>query len=140
MAVDTIVGLKAKMPANTPGGTTIADIHDLIDTLEEFTTQRVSAKTASYTATNADNRTFFTMNVASANTFTVPSAAPVGWECAVLQIGTGQTTIAVLGTGQLLAHPDSHTKISKRYGMVYLKVYANSGTAPQVAFTGDTAA
>ena len=35
MAVDTIAGLKAKMPANTPGGTTISDIYDLIDTVED---------------------------------------------------------------------------------------------------------
>lgn len=138
MAVDTIAGLKAKMPANTPGGTTIADIHDLLDTLGEFTTQRVSAKTASYSATDADNRTFFTMDVATANTFTVPNTAPVGWECAIFQIGAGQTTIAVAASGAL-RHPDSHTKVSKQYGMVYLKVYANAGTAPQVAFTGDTA-
>jgi hypothetical protein len=28
MVVDTIAGLKARMPANTPGGTTIPDLHD----------------------------------------------------------------------------------------------------------------
>src|SRR5688500_19014541 len=45
MAVDTVAGLKAKMPPNTPGGTTVADIHDLIDTVAEFTTQEVVTKT-----------------------------------------------------------------------------------------------
>jgi hypothetical protein len=138
MAIDTIAGLKGKMPQGVAGGTTVADLWDLLDTLEELTTQRVSAKTATYTAVVADNRTFFTMNVASANTFTVPAAAPAGWECAVMQLGAGQTTIAVGGTGAL-KHPDNHTKTSKANAVVYLKVYANAGTAPQVAFTGDTA-
>jgi hypothetical protein len=139
MAIQTFSQLRTNMPINTAGAISAQDINDLVDTTEENVTQRVSARTASYTAVVGDNRTFFTMNVAGANTFTVPSTAPVGWECAVLQIGVGQTTIAVSGTGALLAHPDNHTKIIKRYGMVYLKVYANAGTAPQVAFTGDTA-
>lgn len=139
MAVQTIATLKSNMPIGTAGGTSVQDIHDIVDTMEDMTTQTVVAKTASYAATTADNRRFFTMSVGSANTFTVPSAAPAGWECAVMQIGAGQTTIAVGGTGAL-RHPSGHTKVSGQYAVVYLKVYANAGTAPQVAFTGDTAA
>lgn len=138
MTIRTIAELRADMPVGVEASISGQDMLNFIDSVEEFTTQRVSAKTATYAAVLGDNRTFFTMSVASANTFTVPSTAPVGWECAVLQIGAGQTTIAVGGTGAL-RHPDSHTKISKQYGMVYLKVYANAGTAPQVALTGDTA-
>ena len=138
MTIQTIATLKTNMPIGTTGGTSVQDIHDIVDTFAERTTQEVLAKTASYSAVVGDNNRFITMDVATANTFTVPSTATVGWECAVFQIGAGQTTIAVGGTGAL-RHPDSHTKILKQYGMVYLKVYANAGTAPQVAFTGDTA-
>jgi hypothetical protein len=138
MTIQTIATLKTNMPAGVAGGTTVQDIHDLVDTLEDRTTQEIVAKTASYTATAADNRRFFTMNSASANTFTVPDVAPIGWECAVMQIGAGQTTIAVGGTGAL-RHRESHTKVAGQYALVYLKVYANAGTAPQVAFTGETA-
>ena len=136
MTIRTVAELRTLMPTGTAGGISAQDINDFLDTVEEFTTQRVSAKTATYPAVVGDNRTFFTMNVASANTFTVPSTAPAGWECAVMQIGAGQTTVAVSGGN--LRHPDNHTKTSKQYAVVYLKVYSNAGTAPQVAFTGDT--
>jgi hypothetical protein len=137
VTIRTVAELRTLMPVNTTGGISAQDINDFLDTVEEFTTQRVSAKTATYTAVVGDNRTFFTVTAASANTFTVPAAAPVGWECAIIQLGAGQTTVAV--TGGNLRHPDSHTKTSKQYAVVYLKVYANAGSAPQVAFTGDTA-
>lgn len=137
MTIRTVAELRTLMPVNTIDGISAQDINDFLDTVEEFTTQRVSAKTASYTAVAGDNRTFFTVTAASATTFTVPAAAPVGWECAIIQLGAGQTTVAV--TGGNLRHPDSHTKTSKQYAVVYLKVYANAGSAPQVAFTGDTA-
>lgn len=138
MTIRTVAELRTLMPVNTSGGISAQDINDFLDTVEELTTQRVSAKTATYTAVVGDNQTFFTMNVASANTFTVPSTAPAGWECAVMQIGAGQTTVAVSGGN--LRHPDNHTKTSKQYAVVYLKVYSNAGSAPQVAFTGDTVA
>lgn len=138
MTIRTVAELRTLMPVNTAGGISAQDINDFLDTVEEFTTQRVSTKTATYTAVVGDNRTFFVMNVAAGNTFTVPAAAPAGWECAIMQIGAGQTQVAV-GTGAL-RHPDSHTRTSKQWATVYLKVYSNSGTSPQVAFTGDTAA
>lgn len=34
MAIDTIAGLKSKMPLNVTGGTTVQDIYDILDTLE----------------------------------------------------------------------------------------------------------
>lgn len=138
MVVRTPAELRADMPVGVPKGISAQDIQNLIDTLEDMTAQNVVAKTADYTATALENRRFFTMDSASATTFTVPAAAPAGWECALMQIGAGQTAIAVGGTGAL-RHPDGHTKVLKQYGMVYLKVYANAGSAPQVGFTGDTA-
>lgn len=134
--------LAANINDNTSADITPAELRavftSVLDLVDELSAQPVVTKTASYTATVAENMAFFVMNVASANTFTIPSSATVGWECAVFQSGAGQTTIAVGGTGAL-RHPDGHTKILKQYGMAYIKVYANAGTAPQVAFTGDTA-
>ena len=139
MAVDTIAGLKAKMPANTPGGTTISDIHDLIDTVEDRTSQSVVVQTGtSYTAALTDNRRRITFDNAAAITFTIPNNVPVGWECLILQLGAGAVTVSV--TGGNLRHLSNHTKTAGAYAQAYLFVYANAGTAPQVAFSGQTAA
>ena len=56
-----------------------------------------SAQTASYTLVAADRAKLVEMNVASANTITVPPnssvAFPVGTKIDVLQVGAGQTTV-----------------------------------------------
>ncbi len=137
MAIDTITGLKDKMPVNVVGGTTVSDIHDLIDTMEFRTTQTVSVKTASYTATASDNRTRFIFDSATAVTLTLPATLAVGWECFVATVNTGAVTIAV--TGGALRSRENHTKTAGQYASAYLFVYANAGTAPQVLMTGDTA-
>jgi hypothetical protein len=140
MVVRTIAELRSDMPVNVPGGITASDMQNFIDSVEEFTTQRISAKTASYTAVLADNRTFFTVSNASATTFTLPNSLPAGWECAIKQIGAGQVTVAV-GSGGNLRHADNHTKTSKQWAVVYCKCYLNTGgTAAQISFTGDTVA
>lgn len=139
MAIRTFAELRANMPAGVAGAISGDDIRDIVDTTESLTTQAVSAKTGSYAALVTDNLLFITLNVSTANNFTVPATAPVGWECAVMQLGAGQTTILAGGTGAI-RHREGHTKIAGQYGMVYVKVYANAGNAPQVALTGDTAA
>ena len=57
-----------------------------------------NAQTASYTLVAADRSKMVEMNVASANTVTVPPnssvAYPVGTKIDILQVGAGQTTIA----------------------------------------------
>lgn len=113
-----------------------AVITSLLDLVDELSAKPVVTKTASYTALTSEDTTFFVMDSSSATTFTVPAAAAVGWECAVLQIGIGQTTI--VASGGSIRNPDTHTKIARQYGMVFLKVYANAGNAPQVVMTGDT--
>ena len=137
MAVDTIAGLKAKMPPNERGGTTVADIHDLIDTVGEFTTQEVVTKTTNYTATVTDNRRRIIFNSASAITFILPNNLPIGWECVIMQTSTGAVTVSV--TGGNLRNLNNHTRTGGTYAQAYLFVYANSGTAPQVGFSGQTA-
>lgn len=122
---------------NTTGDIEPVDIRDIVDTLEDLTSQAVLTKTANYTAAVADNRRRIVFNSASAVTLTLPNNLPVGWECAVLQLGAGQVTIAVTG-GSLLSR-DTHNKTYGQYAQIYLWVHANAGTAPQVALSGDTA-
>lgn len=137
MAVDTIAGLKEKMPAGVAGGTTVADLHDLIDTLEDRTSQAPVMKTASYTAAISDNRRRIIFDSTTSVTLTLPSNLPVGWECLVTTINTGAVTIAV--TGGNLRSRDSHTRTAGQYASIYLYVYANSGTSPQALLAGDSA-
>jgi hypothetical protein len=61
--------------------------------------QSISAKTASYTAVSGDNGSLITMNVASANNFTVntSTALTAGQRIDVIQIGAGQTTVVATG-------------------------------------------
>lgn len=137
MAIDTIAGLKAKMPIGQPRSTSVQDLHDLLDTVEDRTTQQVLVKTASYTATLADNRRTIVFNAATSVTLTIPNSMPTGYQLVVAQVGAGLVTISVSG-GSLLSR-DSHTRIAGQYGVAYLFVYANTGTAPQVILSGDTA-
>jgi hypothetical protein len=60
-------------------------------------------ETASYTAVLANNSQVVTMDVGSANTFSIPTNAsvpfPIGTQINVLQIGAGQTTIQAVTSG-----------------------------------------
>ena len=68
-----------------------------------------NARTASYPLVLTDKDKLIEMNVASANTVTIPTDAsvafPVGTQITVLQTGTGQTTIVVNGGVTLNATP-----------------------------------
>lgn len=141
MTIQTFATLKANMPIGTTGGTSVQDVHDIVDTMEEVTTQQVVDIYASYTATVADNRRFFTVGNAAATTFTIPNNVPRGWECAVMQIGAGRVTIAVAGTGGPgnLWHADDHTKTNKQNSMVFLKCIWNDQNIPTIGMSGDTA-
>jgi hypothetical protein len=63
----------------------------------------IDPETASYVAVLANNGQLVTMNVGSANTFSIPTDAsvdfPIGTQINVLQIGTGQTTIQAVTAG-----------------------------------------
>ena len=136
MAIDTIAGLKAKMPQGTPGGPTVADIYDVLDTFEDRTTQEVkTVSTTSYTALLTDNRRKILFTNAGTVTFTIPTNAPVGWECGIVQMG-GQVTIAA--AGGVLSRA-GHTKTAGQYAQAYVLVSSNPGTSPQVLLGGDTA-
>jgi hypothetical protein len=84
----------------------------------------IQAKTASYTLVAGDNGKIVTMNVASANTLTVPASLNVGFNCTVIQIGAGQTTITA-----------SSTTLNSYQG--YLKISGQHGSASIVGYTSN---
>jgi hypothetical protein len=138
MTVQTIATLKTNMPIGVAGGITAQDIHDLIDTVEDRTTQVNLAKTANYTADVADNRRRIVFNSASALTLTLPNSLPEGWECEVIQLGAGQVTVSVAASGTLLARL-GRIKTAGQYAAAFVVVVSNaSGTAAQVVLSGDT--
>ncbi len=137
MTVQTVTALKANMPIGTAGGISAQDIHDIVDTFDDFTSQSILPKTASYTATSSDNRRKISFNSASAVTLTLPNSLPAGWECGIIQFGAGAVTIAVASGGALLSRA-SHTKTAGQYAQAYVVVTSNTGTAAQVVLGGDT--
>ena len=84
----------------------------------------ISAKTASYTLVAGDNGKIITMNVATANNLTVPASLAVGFNCTVIQIGAGQTTIVASGT--TLNSYQGYLKISGQHGSASIVSYTSN--------------
>ena len=84
----------------------------------------IQAKTASYSLVAADNGKIITMNVATANTLTVPASLDVGFNCTVIQLGAGQTTITASGT--TLNSYQSYLKISGQHGSASIISYVSN--------------
>ena len=84
----------------------------------------IQAKTASYSLVAADNGKIITMNVATANTLTVPASLDVGFNCTVIQLGAGQTTITASST--TLNSYQSYLKISGQHGSASIVSYASN--------------
>ena len=84
----------------------------------------IQAKTASYTLVAADNGKIITMNVATANTLTVPASLDVGFNCTIIQLGAGQTTITASGT--TLNSYQSYLKISGQHGSASIVGYTSN--------------
>lgn len=84
----------------------------------------LNTKTANYSLVAGDAGRIVELNVAAANTVTVPSGLPAGTQVLVVQLGTGQTTI-VAGSGVTI-HALYGLKISGRYGAALL--YARTST------------
>lgn len=137
MAIQTFSALKANMDATAAGSVSAQDLHDVVDTLEDVTTQDVVIKTASYTAVPADNRRKFCFDSTTPVTFIVASDVPPGWESTIAQIGTGAVTIGV--TGGTTASKGFTFTTAGQYSVVYVFCMANPGSAPFLILTGDTA-
>ena len=84
----------------------------------------IQAKTASYTLVAGDNGKIITMNVATANNLTVPASLDVGFNCTVIQLGAGQTTIVASGT--TLNSYQSYSKISGQHGSASIVGYTSN--------------
>ena len=85
----------------------------------------IKAKTASHTLVGGDNGRVITMDVATANTLTVPASLPVGFNCTVIQIGAGQTTITT-SAGVTLNSLSGFLKISGRHGSASIISYVSN--------------
>ena len=134
--VDTLEASGGGGEVSAADFTTLQGRVTTLETSVTSITAPLSAKTASYTAVTGDDKKRITFNSATAVTFTLPASLPAGWECTILQLGLGQVTVAV--TGGALNARGGHTKLFGQYSSGYLVVYANAGSAPQVAFSGDT--
>ncbi|MBJ7382992.1 MAG: hypothetical protein JHC55_00700, partial [Mycolicibacterium sp.] len=96
-----------------------------VDNTSDATKNLVVAniRTASYTLVLSDAAKVIEMNVATANTLTVPLnssvAFPIGTVLEVHQYGAGQTTIAA--TGGVTIRTDGGLKIAAQYGSAALR-------------------
>ena len=118
----TVIGTSATTSAKvwgavTAAGTLTADAYII-------SSSGIQAKTASYTLVAADNGKVITMSVATANTLTVPASLAVGFNCTIIQIGAGQTTITASGT--TLNSVSSFLKISAQHGSASIISYASN--------------
>lgn len=115
----------------TPGGSSgtwggelnawLLTAHKDDGTLKDLTT---NLQTASYTLVLADAGKVIEMNVAGANTLTIPPnssvAFPIGTVIEVHQYGAGQTTITP-GSGVTILSPDGARKLRVQYASVSLR-------------------
>lgn len=92
-------------------------------------TTSVNNQTANYTAVIGDANNIVTMNVGSANTFTVPPnssvAFAIGTTLTVIQLGTGQITLTQ-GAGVTFNTPSSLTARAQFSTVSLIQVSANS--------------
>lgn len=99
----------------------------------------LNVRTANYVLTIADQwNTVVKMNVAGANTITIPPASSVAWPIGTTitfyQLGAGQTTV-VAGAGVTINSAGGRLKIAEQYGWT-MAVYAGSDVWD---FSGNTA-
>ncbi len=87
-------------PTDRLVGVTAANV-DFLYTEQQLTVAPPNSRTANYTLVLNDGNGVVEMNVAGANTLTIPTNAsvafPIGTSILVLQYGSGQTTIAAPG-------------------------------------------
>jgi hypothetical protein len=84
----------------------------------------------SYTLLAADNGKIVNINVSSAFALTIPTGLPVGFNCTVVQYGTGQISLNASGT--TLKNRNTFTKSAGQYSIITiinmgLETYISSG-------------
>lgn len=99
-----------------------------------------SVKTANYTLALADAATVIEMNLAGANTVTIPLnsavAFPIGTWLEVCQVGAGQTTIAATA-GVTIDNPGTALTLKARYSTVSLRKRATDEWVISGSVTGN---
>ena len=83
-----------------------------------------------YSLLSSDNGKIININVSGAFTLTVPSSLPVGFNCTVVQYGTGQISLATSGT--TLRNRNSYTKSAGQFSIITIinmgsETYITSG-------------
>lgn len=95
---------------------------------------QINALTGStYTLQASDNGKILTFSNTNGCTVKVPAGLGAGFNCRLIQIGTGQVTVEAQGT--TINNRQQHNKIAGRYGVAKLSAYA----ANTFIFEGDTA-
>jgi hypothetical protein len=89
-----------------------------------------STKTTSYTLVAADNGKILNFTNSTAVTLTIPSGLPTGFNCTIVQNGTGQITLAASST--TINNRNGFTKTAGQYSMVSIlhlgsNVFISSG-------------
>jgi hypothetical protein len=96
----------------------------IISTGYQISSGAINAQTASYSLVAGDNGKIVTMNVGAGNTLTVPASLAVGFNCTVIQLGAGQTTIVASGT--TLNSYQGYLKISGQHGSASIVGYTSN--------------
>ena len=96
----------------------------IISTGYQISSGAINAQIGSYTLVAGDNGKIVTMNVGSANNLTVPASLAVGFNCTVIQLGAGQTTI--LASGTTLNSYQGYLKISGQHGSASIVGYTSN--------------
>jgi hypothetical protein len=93
-------------------------------TLSGFTANFNTITTGtSYSLVAADNGKIININVSAAFTLTIPSGLPVGFNCTIVQYGSGQITLSNSGT--TLKNRNSFNKSAGQYSIITI---INMGT------------
>ena len=90
-----------------------------------LTSAGINAQTVTtYSLVAGDNGKIITMNNGAANTVAIPLSLPVGFNCTVIQLGAGQTTIGGVAT--------------KNSYQGFLKISGQYGSASIISYSADT--
>jgi hypothetical protein len=96
----------------------------IISTGYQISSGAINTQTASYSLVAGDNGKIVTMNVGTGNTLTVPASLAVGFNCTVIQLGAGQTTITP--SGVTLNSYQGYLKISGQHGSASIVSYTSN--------------
>ena len=94
-------------------------------------------QTGAYTLASSDNGKVVTINSASAVTLTIDANLGDGFNCLVVQKGSGQVTIAA-ATGVSVVNRSSETKTANQYAVVSIINIGNNGSNDIYILSGDT--